>query len=96
MTVPRRYRDIHLPFIVLIRELYRYALVKEDYEGIVVSADERAFYGLTKKLRLPFVQIGSARHYEGSMTYPAFMACKGIEEIWGEANPVLSAFVFKG
>jgi len=92
LTTLRTFRP--LPFIILMKCLYWHSK-KMGFEGLIVGADERLFEGLTRKIKLPFHQIGPEIFYEGSMTHPSYMPFEGFEKIWGKMNPLLSEFVFE-
>lgn len=88
-----RRRFLHLPFIVLMKALYRHVKEKKA-EGILIAADKRLFRSLTKKIRLPFIQIGQEKYYEGSITVPAYMTMKNFEKVFQKNNPLLAEIIF--
>lgn len=94
LTVDRRFRRLcNFPFLVLIKALYWYSK-RAKAEGLVIAADRRLFRLLTRVIKLPFVQIGQEKFYEGSITVPAYMPFDNFEEIFESNNPWLAKFIF--
>lgn len=93
LTVKRGYRKrcFHLPSLLLMRQMYRYALEK-GVEGVLIAADKRLFRILTKKLLFPFIQIGPEKFYEGSVTIPAYLDFSLAAEVVKNKNPLLYWF----
>lgn len=93
LTVKRRFRgSFNIPFVVLMRALYRYHL-ENKVDGIVIAADKRLFFLLSRMIKLPFIQIGEGKFYEGSVTIPAFMNHDDFVGIFSRNNPQLAGFV---
>jgi len=92
LTLKREWRGLkHIPSFLLMRGAYH--RIKGETNGVVIAADERLF-GLFQKVGIPFKQIGPSEFYEGSNTVPAFLPVPEVEQILGEANPVLAKFFF--
>ena len=92
LTVTKRFRRFYsIPSLMLMRKMYQFAKEKE-IERIIVAADKRLFYLLTRKIRFPFQQIGEAKMYEGSLTYPACLVLNEAEKILKGNNPDLYRF----
>ncbi|GEM_PF-1779652 len=97
LTVSKRFRKRTfkgLTFAVLMKVLYKH-IRKNNLRGIVIAADKRLFYSLTKRIKLPFSKIGEGKFYEGSITIPAYMDMQNFDEIFAQNNPLIFDFVFR-
>lgn len=73
-----RAKDHYCTFLLLI-ELWRYARTN-NIDGILIAADIRLWYLLTRKLNLCFTEIGERQLYEGSVTVPGYLSVKEQKE----------------
>jgi hypothetical protein len=93
LTVLRRFRSMFggLPLLVLTRYSYRMSR-KLGASFMVMAADKRLFVLLTKILKLPFVQIGKERIFQGwkEKTVPAAMNMCEASIVAPQRNPVLA------
>lgn len=81
----------HLSSLVLMREGYRRAK-KAGVEGIVIITEKGLFCLLTRRLGLPFQQIGVAKLYEGGLCFPAYMSIEEAEATMPQTHPQLFKF----
>lgn len=81
-TVRKRFRNVFggLATLAMMRYVYRKSRNLKA-KAIVIAADKRLYFFLTRFLKLPFHQIGQPKMFEGSITYPAVMFLKEAEEI---------------
>lgn len=66
-----RRADNFATFLLLI-ELWRYARTN-NISGILIAADIRLWFLLTRVFKLCFTAIGKRKMYEGSVTIPAYL-----------------------
>ena len=91
LTILPRFRKKFggISFLAATRFIYRKAC-NLGAKAIVIAADRRLYYLLTKFLKLPFQQIGEPKFYEGSITIPGVLFIKKAEEIVPPKNPYLA------
>jgi len=86
-TVPKSFRRfLHLPALVLMRELCRYCR-RNGSEGAIMMVDQRMFFALRDRLLSPIRQIGPERFYKGSITYPAYLNIEEVFRVMPSRNP---------
>lgn len=92
MAVKRgfRRRALHIPALVLMRELARYCR-RNGLEGGIMACDERLFYLMRRRLGFPIHQIGQEKFYQGSTTYPAFINTEEFYRVMAEVNPFFTS-----
>lgn len=92
LTVVPQFRGFfHLASLTLMKAIYQYGK-REKIEGVVIAADVRLFSLLTRRLGLPFYQIGQEKMYEGSITYPAYLSLEEAERVVKTKKPKLYRF----
>lgn len=92
-TVHPRFRgNYNLPLYILMRTLYQYCC-QEKVDSILIGADKRLYFLLTRFVHFPFQQIGQSQIYEGSLTIPACMNTMELEKVLPRKNPSLYKFI---
>jgi len=86
LTVPKKFRRLRLPFLILMRELARYGR-NNNLEGAVMMVDRRLFFLMRRKFKFPIHQIGSEKFYQGSITFPAYINNGEFHRVMRKFNP---------
>jgi hypothetical protein len=90
LTIDRRFRDLLLPFLVLLKGVYKEAK-RMGGEFLVMACDIRLFRTLAGML--PGLKtLGESKFYEGSYTVPALLSISQAEESLQESDPSLYRF----
>lgn len=81
LTLKKNWRGLNYHAVMMLMGKGYKEAKKKGFNTMVASADQRLFYFMRRKLKMPFKKIGEEKFYEGSITIPCLFHSNEFDEI---------------